>query len=53
MHTQLLYKKYECIGGEVAEDLNRRGICLPSSSCLTEEEQEYVIEKVREAARRR
>jgi hypothetical protein len=25
---------------------------LPSSSCLTEEEQEYVIEKVREAHRR-
>jgi len=49
MQTQKLYRGYECIGGQVAEDLNRRGICLPSSSCLTEEEQQFVIERVREA----
>jgi len=49
MHTQPLYRGYECVGGAVAEDLNRRGICLPSSSCLTEEEQQFVIERVREA----
>jgi len=49
MHTQPLYRGYECIGGAVAEDLNRRGICLPSSSSLTEEEQNFVIERVREA----
>lgn len=49
MHTQPLYRGYECIGGKVAEDLNRRGICLPSSSSLTEEEQTFVIEQVREA----
>jgi pyridoxal phosphate-dependent aminotransferase EpsN len=49
MHTQPLYQGYECIGGAVAEDLNRRGICLPSSSCLTDEEQQFVIDRVREA----
>ena len=49
MHTQRLYHGYACIGGPVAEDLNRRGICLPSSSCLTAEEQQYVIDCVREA----
>jgi pyridoxal phosphate-dependent aminotransferase EpsN len=49
MHTQPLYQGYECIGGAVAEDLNRRGICLPSSSRLTEEEQQFVIDRVREA----
>jgi pyridoxal phosphate-dependent aminotransferase EpsN len=49
MHTQPLYRGYECIGGAVAEDLNRRGICLPSSSCLTGAEQEFVIERVRAA----
>ena len=49
MHTQPLYRGYECVGGEVAEDLNRRGICLPSSSCLMEEEQQFVIDRVREA----
>jgi len=49
MHTQPLYRGCECVGGEVAEDLNRRGICLPSSSSLSEEEQQFVIDRVREA----
>ncbi len=48
MHTQPLYQGYECVGGAVAEDLNRRGICLPSSSSLTLEEQQFVIDRVRE-----
>lgn len=47
MHTQPLYRGYECIGGAVAEDLNRRGICLPSSSNLSAEEQAFVIRQVR------
>ena len=49
MHTQKLYQGYETIGGTVAEDLNLRGICLPSSSSLTEEDQARVIARVREA----
>jgi pyridoxal phosphate-dependent aminotransferase EpsN len=49
MHTQPLYRDYERVGGEVAEDLNQRGICLPSSSSLTEDEQQFVIDRVREA----
>ncbi len=49
MHTQPLYRGYECVGGEVAEDLNRRGICLPSSSCLSLEDQQFVIDRVIEA----
>lgn len=52
MHMQPLYRKYECIGGAVAEDLNRRGICLPSSSNLTEVDQQFVIERIREAHER-
>lgn len=52
MHTQPLYRGYECIGGEVAEDLNRRGICLPSSSSLSEEEQQFVIDRIWEAHQR-
>ena len=51
MHTQKLYEGCECIGGAVAEDLNRRGICLPSSSSLTEQEQQFVIDKILEAHR--
>ncbi len=49
MHTQKLYEACECIGGAVAEDLHRRGICLPSSSSLTEEDQQFVIDRIREA----
>lgn len=52
MHTQPLYRKYECVGGAVAEDLNRRGICLPSSSNLSQEDQQFVIDRIREAHER-
>ncbi len=47
LHTQPLYIGFDCVGGEVAEDLNRRGICLPSSSSLTEEDQQRVIDCVK------
>jgi pyridoxal phosphate-dependent aminotransferase EpsN len=51
MHLQKLYAGYECIGGTVAEDLNRRGICLPSSSSLSLEDQQVVIEAILTAQR--
>lgn len=47
MHLQPLYAGCERYGGEVAEDLFRRGICLPSSSSLTLEDQLRVINTVR------
>lgn len=50
MHLQPLYKGCERYGGDVAEDLFRRGICLPSSSSLSEEDQLHVINSVRWAA---
>lgn len=46
MHLQPLYAFAEMWGGMVGEDLFARGICLPSSSSLTSEEQTYVIEQV-------
>jgi len=49
MHLQPLYAGCECYGGRVAEDLFRRGICLPSSSSLSEENQLHVINVVRSA----
>ena len=48
MHTQPLYRGCKQVGGEVAVDLNRRGICLPSSSSLSEEEQIFIIDRIRE-----
>jgi pyridoxal phosphate-dependent aminotransferase EpsN len=50
MHLQRLYAGCERYGGKVAEDLFRRGICLPSSSSLTVQEQLYVINQVRGTA---
>ena len=50
MHLQPLYAGCETFGGSVAEALFRRGICLPSSSSLTLEEQLRVVNTVREAA---
>src|SRR5260221_537756 len=53
MHTQPLYARAQRYGGRVAEDLFRRGICLPSSSSLGPEEQLHVINQVRRAVVRR
>ncbi len=50
MHLQSLYSSCERYGGEVAEDLFRRGICLPSSSSLSLEDQLCVVNQVRAAA---
>jgi pyridoxal phosphate-dependent aminotransferase EpsN len=47
MHLQPLYSGCERYGGAVAEDLFRRGICLPSSSSLSEEDQLHVINAIR------
>jgi pyridoxal phosphate-dependent aminotransferase EpsN len=50
MHLQPLYAGSPRFGGDVAEDLFRRGICLPSSSSLSATEQLRVINAVRRAA---
>jgi pyridoxal phosphate-dependent aminotransferase EpsN len=47
MHLQPFYAACEHYGGDVAEDLFRRGICLPSSSSLSLESQQRVINQVR------
>ncbi len=50
MHLQALYKDCARYGGEVAEELFRRGICLPSSSSLCRDDQLRVINSLRKAA---
>ena len=50
MHMQPLYSGCECFGGDVAADLFERGICLPSSSSLSQEDQLYVINSILSAA---
>lgn len=49
MHLQPLYAACRHFGGEVAEDLFQRGICLPSSSSLPESDQARIISTVRDA----
>jgi pyridoxal phosphate-dependent aminotransferase EpsN len=43
MHMQRVFKGCECIGGEVAEDLFKRGLCLPSGTGMTEEDLNSII----------
>lgn len=49
MHLQPLYAGCRRYGGIVAEDLFHRGICLPSSSSLTPDEQLHIVNAVRRA----
>jgi pyridoxal phosphate-dependent aminotransferase EpsN len=51
MHLQKLYRDADCHGGGIAEDLFRRGICLPSSSSMSDEEQTKVIQVIRATAK--
>jgi len=51
MHLQRLFSDCKYYGGAVSKDLHERGICLPSSSSLTAEDQDFVIHHVRAAAR--
>jgi pyridoxal phosphate-dependent aminotransferase EpsN len=50
MHLQPLFAGCQHYGGQVAEDVFRRGICLPSSSSLSLEDQLYVVNHVRTTA---
>ena len=47
MHLQPLFREAEAVGGRVAEDLFTRGLCLPSSSSLSTEDQDRVIDTIR------
>jgi pyridoxal phosphate-dependent aminotransferase EpsN len=50
MHLQPLYENCERFGGEVSASLYRQGLCLPSSSSLSTDDQERVIGLVSGAA---
>ena len=51
MHMQPVFKKYDFIKVEdkaVSEDLFERGVCLPSDTKMTKEEQETVINIIKD-----
>lgn len=52
MHLQRLFAGAPVSGGAVAEDLFRRGICLPSSTSMAESDQARVIDVVLRTVRR-
>lgn len=47
MHLQPVFAVYDRFGGEVAEDLFDRGLCLPSGSNLSEPDLQRVVDIVR------
>lgn len=51
MHQQPVFAGCECIGGEVADDLFHRGLCLPSGSNLTAADLEAVAGTIRDTLR--
>ena len=46
MHLQPIYRDCRVVGGAVAEDLFRRGLCLPSGSSLSKDAQNRVLEAI-------
>jgi len=50
MHLQPLFRDCEVVGGDVAREVFERGICLPSGSGMTPDQQARVIEVVRRLA---
>jgi dTDP-4-amino-4,6-dideoxygalactose transaminase len=46
LHLQPIFADSECFGGEVAEDLFNKGLCLPSGSNLTDEDLDRVIQAI-------
>jgi len=47
-------KRYSCrvVGGEVAEDLFNRGLCLPSGTAMMDDDLDRVIDTIARASRK-
>ena len=52
MHLQPVFADAPMRGGAVAESLFARGLCLPSGSNLSADDQQRVIDQVRSVVRR-
>ena len=51
MHLQPLYRDAPMLGGAVAEEVFARGICLPSSTFLTDEDIDRIANVIGETIR--
>ncbi len=50
MHLQPVFRNCDCFGGDCAQNLFECGLCLPSGSSLTPQQQEHVIHCIRHHA---
>ena len=48
MHRQPVYKNNPAYVNGVSEALFKRGLCLPSGPCVTDEEARYIVERIKE-----
>lgn len=48
LHLHQAYKDFQFIGNGICEKFHEKGICFPSGTSLTIEQQNYVIEKTRD-----
>lgn len=49
MHKQPVYAKNPAYVNGVSEALFKRGLCLPSGPCVTEEDVRYIVEQIKKA----
>lgn len=47
MHKQPVYKNAPCYVSGVSEDLFRKGMCLPSGPCVTDDDVKYIVESIK------
>lgn len=47
MHLQPYFKKYDYVGGHVAENLFQKGLCLPSDTKMTSKDLERVVDTIK------
>jgi pyridoxal phosphate-dependent aminotransferase EpsN len=53
MHLQPVFDDYEYIGGKVAEDLFKHGLCLPSGTAMTDEDLDRIISAILRCRRKK
>ena len=47
MHRQPVYRNNPCYVNGVSEALFKRGLCLPSGPCVTDEDVAYIVEQIK------
>lgn len=49
MHLQPVYKNNHCYVNGVSESLFKRGLCLPSGPCVTDDDVAYIVQELKKA----